>query len=229
MNPLISVLIVTYNYGCFIAECLGSVFAQTYRNYEVIVIDDGSTDNTEAIMSGYQSIRYIKQEHQGVSAARNAAIKLAKGDYIAFIDADDIWPSSRLENMVNELQVNSECMVVRGKIANFFHDAMAAGSKRAREVAGVDDEKCFIIPALIRKDVFEKWGLFDTGMPFGEDTDLIYRLKINNAVFADIDEVVLHRRIHCNNISVLIKKDSWPKSAAGIIARNLRRRIEWKD
>ena len=94
--PRISVLIVSHNYALFLPQCLGSVQEQTFTDYETVLLDDGSTDGTAEIAARYGRVRYIRQERRGVAAARNAAIRAARGEYLAFLDADDFWPPDRL-------------------------------------------------------------------------------------------------------------------------------------
>ena len=98
MNPLVSIILPTFNCGEFIEETIESVFRQTYDNFEIIVVDDGSTDNTPQIASKYkENLSYIRQENQGLSTARNVGIRLSKGEYLAFLDADDRWHPNKLD------------------------------------------------------------------------------------------------------------------------------------
>src|SRR3990172_2985097 len=100
--PLVSVVIPTYNSAQFIGEAVRSVLEQTYSHHEVIVVDDGSTDNSEDVLRLFgERIQYIHQENRGPSAARNGGIRLAKGDYICFLDADDLWLPGELEVQVS--------------------------------------------------------------------------------------------------------------------------------
>src|SRR5437868_2002167 len=97
-NPLVSVVIPTYNSASFLSQSIESVLQQTYDNFEVIVIDDGSTDNTEAVLSDYKdAIHYIKKNNGGPSGARNLGIAEAKGEFIAFQDSDDLWLPEKLQ------------------------------------------------------------------------------------------------------------------------------------
>jgi glycosyltransferase involved in cell wall biosynthesis len=97
MMPLVSVVIATYNTGRFLPETLDSVLAQTYRHYEIIVVDDGSTDDTLVRIQTYLSnIRFVQRAHRGLAAARNAGLQMATGDYIALLDADDLWLPDKL-------------------------------------------------------------------------------------------------------------------------------------
>jgi glycosyltransferase involved in cell wall biosynthesis len=104
-NPLISIITITYNHEMFIAKCIGSVLAQTYPNWEQIIIDDGSTDNTDGIISQYQDqrIRYHHQENKGIlrlAETYNKALNLAKGNLIAILEGDDFWPQDKLERQI---------------------------------------------------------------------------------------------------------------------------------
>src|SRR5271156_2034659 len=97
-RPAVSVIIPTYNYGRFVTEAVDSVLAQSYTDHEVIVVDDGSVDDTPERMQPYaERVRYLRQPNQGPSAARNNGIEAARGEYVAFLDADDLWHPRKLE------------------------------------------------------------------------------------------------------------------------------------
>src|SRR2546428_514370 len=97
-TPLISIIIPTYNSGRFVAQAVQSVLKQTYRCYEILVVDDGSTDETKDVLSKFGNcIKYIYQENRGPSAARNVGIKVARGKYVCFLDADDMWVPNKLK------------------------------------------------------------------------------------------------------------------------------------
>ena len=105
--PTVSVIIPTYNHGCFISDAIESVLAQTYRDVEIIVVDDGSTDGTEQIVAQFGNrVRYIWQENRGLSAARNTGIAHAKGRLINFLDADDWHAAEFLEQLITRLDAN---------------------------------------------------------------------------------------------------------------------------
>jgi len=108
--PKVSVIIPTYSYSKYIEKAINSVLAQTYRDFEIIVVDDGSTDNTRKIIeTKYKDkVRYFYQENKGASAARNKGIKESKGEYLAFLDQDDLFHPLSLEKKVDFLNRNSE-------------------------------------------------------------------------------------------------------------------------
>ena len=109
-NPLVSVIIPTYNRAGHILHALNSVFAQTYKNYEIIVVDDGSNDETETVLKSYRNrLKYVYQTNAGPAAARNHGVKLAHGDWIAFLDSDDMWLPEKLEKQLGEcLRLNAD-------------------------------------------------------------------------------------------------------------------------
>jgi glycosyltransferase involved in cell wall biosynthesis len=107
-NPLVSVIIPVYNGARFLRAALESVLAQTYRNFEVIVVDDGSVDDSGVIAQSFPEVRYIHQTNQGVAAARNHAIEVARGEYFAFLDQDDLWTADKLKLQIAYLLSHPE-------------------------------------------------------------------------------------------------------------------------
>src|SRR5215813_10638726 len=102
-TPLVSVIIPVYNYDRYLAEAIESVLSQTYQHLEVIVVDDGSTDRSGAVARSFagRGVRYCYQAHAGIGPARNKGVELAQGDLIAFLDADDRWPSEKIERQLH--------------------------------------------------------------------------------------------------------------------------------
>lgn len=199
--PLISVLIPTYNYGRFISYCIDSVFKQTYKNIEVIVVDDGSVDDTREIIKQYPNVRYFYQEHKGVSAARNRLLELSQGEYIAFVDADDYWEDEKLEKQFNYLCNHKTVDMVFCICRNFFDNDCIEKNLKARFLA----EKDFLagIPsALIKKKVFEVNGDFLENLEYGEDSEWLMRVRLNGVQSARLDEILYYRRLHGDNITI---------------------------
>ncbi|MBF0459481.1 MAG: glycosyltransferase [Nitrospirae bacterium] len=132
--PLVSIIMPTYNYAGFIGESINSVIAQTYRNWELIVIDNYSTDNTEEIVRGFacEQIRYIKFKNNGVIAAsRNVGLREARGEYVAFLDSDDLWLADKLEKQVNYLNTNKNVFMVYAKAAAMENGVLTYTKGRA--------------------------------------------------------------------------------------------------
>ncbi len=114
MDDLVSIIIPTYNRGALLLEAIDSILAQTYKNYEIIVVDDGSTENIEGMLEKYSGIiRYVRIPHSGhPSVGRNTGISIARGEFIAFLDSDDRWASEKLEEQVDIMDKNSNVGLV---------------------------------------------------------------------------------------------------------------------
>ncbi len=179
----ISVIIPTWNRAGCLPAALDSVFAQSLVPHEVIVVDDGSTDNSRAIIQRhYRTVRYIHQENRGVSSARNTGIRAAAGDWIALLDSDDRWEAHKLERQQRALQGrpgakichSDEIWIRNGKRVN----PMKKHAKRGGRIFQHCLPLCVISPsaALIRRELFDEIGLFDEALPACEDYDLWLRI-----------------------------------------------------
>lgn len=201
MSPLISVIMPTFNRAEYIREALDSIKRQTFKDYEVIIVDDGSTDNTKEILENYEGIHYIFQEHGGISKARNTAIKAAKGKWIAALDSDDLWKEEKLQKQVDYIQAHSECRIVYTGLCNFTDIPEDKLDKQQKELLQTDIMWC-LPTALIDAGLFAEIGLFDESLECGEDTDWNMRLKFSKVDMGHcINEVLYLRRIHSSNIS----------------------------
>lgn len=185
--PLVSVVIPAYNAHWCIARSLESALDQMYRPLEIIVVNDGSTDDTAALLErvDYPELRVIHQQNQGLSAARNTGIQAASGNYIAFLDADDWWLPGKLEAQVQLMQSNTEigfCSVAtqvvdpHGNLLNIWRcpqwegDFLQAIFRELAVVAGSGSG------VMVRRALFEKAGLFDESLKSLEDIDMWMRL-----------------------------------------------------
>ena len=206
MNPLISVIVVTYNRALFLPGALESIQRQTFRDYEIILVDDGSTDNTKEIAENYKEVRYIYQEHGGISKARNTAVKAARGKWIATLDSDDLWESEKLQKQVDYLQFHPECRIVYTAFRNFSDVPEKDLDERQKELlhATID---WYLPSALIDTRLFDEVGLFDENLVYGEDTDWNLRLRFLRIDMEHyINEALYLRRIHSMNISSTSQK-----------------------
>jgi glycosyltransferase involved in cell wall biosynthesis len=184
--PKVSVIIPTYNCAHHLEQAIESAINQTYRDLEIIVIDDGSTDNTSQVVRKYETtIRYIWQENCGVSAARNHAIKSSAGELIAFLDADDWWEPTKLAEQVSLIAKDPELCLIYSDLDVSYDDGSVVHSflsSRPLAAGGyVFDqllESGFIIPStvLLRRDCLEQVGMFDESMRSHEDLELWLRL-----------------------------------------------------
>lgn len=211
-NPRVSVIIPTYNRAHMIVECLDSVLNQTYGDFEAIVVDDGSTDDTEKVVKPYlDRITYIKQENQGNAAARNAGIREAKGEILAFNDSDDLWLPDKLERQVRYLDEHPDVDMVCGN-GVFFGDQKIEGKKvipdkRAvpLESDGVTLKAIFMkssirTPTIVaRRHVIEATGGFDPDFKVCVDLDFAFRVLMKFKV-AFINQPLFKLRRHTGHI-----------------------------
>jgi glycosyltransferase involved in cell wall biosynthesis len=179
----VSVIIPTYNRCQQLRRALRSVLAQTRQADEVIVLDDGSTDTTPQILrSDFSTVKYHYQQNQGVSVARNQGIALAKSEWLAFLDSDDEWLPTKLEQQLNLLKTNQDMVVChtdeiwmrKGKRVN----AMKKHAKKGGWIFQHCLPLCAMSPSsiIIHRSVFEQTGLFDVNLPVCEDYDLWLRI-----------------------------------------------------
>ena len=198
--PLLSVVIPVLNGERFVADAVGSVLSQHYPSLEIIIIDDGSTDGTEAAVRGLPcEVHYFKQENLGPAAARNRGIRDASGDFVAFLDVDDLWPEHTLWTLMEELMREPELDVVRGYSQVMEYD-QATGTYEYRG----NPKESFphsIATAVFRKRAFDRVGWFDKTLLYGEDTDWFNRAQELNLAMKRIDAVTLHVRRHGLNMT----------------------------
>jgi len=202
--PSVTVVIPAYNYGHFIGQALESVRAQTYQNWECIVIDDGSTDNTRDVVTGYaekdRRIKYVYQKNQGLGASRNTGIRNGAGTYFQFLDADDLIEPRKLEYQAAYLEQHPEVDIVYGDARFFSTENMEARlysmweedkpwmpqvSGKGREVlmALIRANMMVVNAPLIRRGVIESVGFFDGRVKGVEDWDYWIRCAVQGKQF----------------------------------------------
>lgn len=211
-NPTnVSVILPVYNGERFVTQAIESVLAQTYKNFELIIVDDGSTDRTVDRIKPYlrePNVRYIKQRNRGLASARNTGIKSAKGRYLAFLDHDDLYTPDKLEIQVAYLTAHPEFALVHGNL-DFIDET---GHEYILPVPYITDasgecfERLFLcnavsVPAvLVRKEYVDRIGRFDESLRYAEDYDLWLRLAYFHS-FGHIERVFASVRKHSANMS----------------------------
>jgi glycosyltransferase involved in cell wall biosynthesis len=198
--PLVSVMLPAYNAGNYLAEAIDSVLAQTHRPLELIVVDDGSEDDTADIARGYgDRITFLQQQRQGNGGARNTAVAHAQGEYLAFLDADDRFPPERLERELRALQAEPELEAVFGHVREFvtpnLDPEVRALMRPPREDAA------WISPTLmlIRREALFRVGMFDIALNVGATVDWCVRALDAGLRYRMLPEIVLERRLHGAN------------------------------
>lgn len=203
-SPSISCVIPVFNGAPFLAEALDSVFAQTLQPAEIIVVDDGSTDATPEVAARYGArITYVRQDNAGPAAARNEGIARAHGEFMAFLDADDLWVADKLARQTARFVARPELEVSITHLRNFWMPELR------EEEAALRDHRLSRPAApgyvtqtmLARRAVFETVGLFDPRLRAAEDVDWFSRASDRGAVLELLPDVLVLRRFHHGNIS----------------------------
>lgn len=199
-RPLVSVIIPAYNAGSFLASSIQNVLRQYYFPKEIIIIDDGSSDNSEKIARSFKEVRYFYQENSGPAVARNLGIQMAKGNILAFNDADDLWSLDKLNVQYSEIEKDPSIEIVIGWIALFKGQD---NKGNAIEILA-PSQPIFAYSfgsSLIKKSAFEKVGLLDVDFIFGEDVDWFLRAREKKISIKMIEDVVLFYRKHQTNMT----------------------------
>ncbi len=193
---MISVIIPTYNRCSFLEKAVKSVFKQSLRDFELIIVDDGSEDGTGKLIQSFccKHFRYFYQENRGVSAARNKGVIESKGDLISFLDSDDCWKEKKLEKQVKFMESTS-CLISHTQELWYRRGKILNQKKKHRKCSGnlfkKSLEMCSISMStvMIRKSLFNEVGLFDENLPVCEDYDLWLRITSKYPVHL-LDEVL---------------------------------------
>jgi glycosyltransferase involved in cell wall biosynthesis len=195
MDPLVSIIIPYYHGERFIQETLDSLFSQDYKNIEILIINDGSPEETLKPLEPYRNkITIINQQNAGQAAARNNGVRAARGSIIGFIDQDDIWPVGRLRETVQALKEHD---YVRGLTVAF--EIHADGSRSSSEAKLLP---VLVGAALYRRSVFDSVGFLDEAMREGDDFDWNVRINESSLKGATLDSVTLLYRKHGDNNSI---------------------------
>jgi glycosyltransferase involved in cell wall biosynthesis len=194
----VSALVPVWNGAEFLAEAIDSILAQEPAVAEIVVIDDGSTDGSGDVARGFGArVRCVRREHAGLAATRNAAVREARSDLVAFLDADDLWPKGRLASLLATLEQHPECGIAQGRLQRMVRDegrqrwTLLNESWRAPNVA----------TALIRRALFARVGPFDENVAGADDVDWLLRAKERGVRETQVDAVTLLYRRHGGNMT----------------------------
>ena len=179
--PRVSVVIPTYNCARFLGRTIDSALRQTYRDFEVIIVDDGSTDETQAVIASYSdSVNYVYQSNQGASSARNLAIGHSGGEFIAYLDADDLWSPEKLARQVEYLDAHPACGFVHTEVSVIDEQDQILHSLFNQETGrAIPQGRCVrdvllrshiqTLTVMERRSAFDQAGSFDPRLPVAQD------------------------------------------------------------
>jgi glycosyltransferase involved in cell wall biosynthesis len=199
-DSLVTVIVAAYNGERFLSQALESVFSQDYDPFEVVFVDDGSTDGTGEIAQSFP-VRYLHQENQGLPAARNAALRVARGELVAFADDDDLLPPSKLTVQALFLSTHPGTGCVLGRQEWIVEDGVQAPELKRDtifgELGGIQ-----LVSAMFRRAVLDELGGFDPTYRYAEDRDLFVRMRERGVEIEVLPDVVLHKRLHGSNMTM---------------------------
>lgn len=225
-RPLISCIIPVLNCERYITEALDSVFAQSLRPAEIVVVDDGSTDGTAEVVARYPKpgVRYQRQENTGPAAARNRGVEATKGEFIAFLDADDLWLPDKLEKQMARFDARPELGHVITHFESFWTPDLAE-----QEDTYNDPRNAQIFPGylmqtmLVRREIMDRIGILDESYLTGEDAEWFLRAEDAGVVMEMSPEVLLRRRLHPDNMTRRLQSEV-QKNLVRLAKLNIERR-----
>ncbi len=202
-RSLVSVIIPVHNCEAYLAEAIASVLAQTYRPLETIVVDDGSTDRTADVARRFQdAVEYHRLTHRGAGAARNTGVDLAQGDYIAFLDADDLWRQDKLARQMARFDESAALDMVFGHVEHFISPELEAHvAQRIACPSGPMPGYC-ASSMLAKRGVLERVGRFQENLRVAEFVDWYSRATDAGLVSLMLSATLVRRRIHGDNLTI---------------------------
>ena len=202
-EPLVSCIVPCFNGERYLDECLRSILGQTHPRLEVLVIDDGSNDNSARIAQRYGSdVRYHHQENRGPGGACNRGLALATGEFFAFLEQDDLWLPDKISRQLAEFASTPALEFCVSHIQNFWIPELEADARLYRDRAVMQPVPGYVIQTLMaRRTVFDSVGRFDETLPFTFATEWFLRAREKNAVGVLISDTLARRRLHHDNFS----------------------------
>lgn len=220
--PRVSVVIPVFNTARFLADAIASVLAQGEENLEIIVVDDGSTDGSAAVAERFGNpVRVIRQANAGAAAARNRGIAAARANYLAFLDADDLYSPDKFALQTDRLDRHPEVDIIVGRLEYLMLGGTDGGDPGFSPL--LDDHLSLQLGCcLFRRRVFDRVGLLDESMRISDDWDWFMRAREAGVPLLLHRNVVLHQRIHTDNITR--QREAGARETLELMRRSLARR-----
>ncbi len=201
--PTVSVIVPTYNTIAYLPDAIESILQQTFEDFEILLVNDGSTDSTAEWAKKITDprVRYIEQNNQGLSAARNTGLDLAQGRYVAFLDADDVWEPTKLDKQVALLETNPDIGMVHSWVWFMDGEGRSTGRIWKTQAEGMalahllQRNDVAVLSALVRRECFTRIGGFDIALRSLEDWDLWLRLAVNDSIAVIREPLAYYRQL----------------------------------
>ena len=208
--PLISCIVPVFNGERYLAEAVKSILRQSYRSVKIIVIDDGSTDGTPTVINQFeQQVRYLRQPNAGPAAARNLGLTIAEGEFVAFLDADDLWHPEKLQRQMARFEASPELDYCITHVQNFWIPELIEEEARFRDHRISRPLPGYSTGTLLaRRALFSTVGQFNPAIKHADDTEWFLRAAEIGASMEILSDVLLYRRLHQNNLSRLKASNS---------------------
>ena len=221
-NPLISCIIPVYNGERYLREAIDSILGQSYRPFQVIVADDGSTDGTPAIAAAYGNrLMYLQQPNRGYAAAKNLGHSAAHGDFIAFLDADDVWHLEKLARQILAMEARPAMDLCFTRYENFWMPELADEQRRYQGNPMSHAQSAWSISTLVaRSAAFERFGNFHDGVRWIENMTWFLRASGQGAVIEVLSEILMYRRFNA---------ESFTRDRTRLVSNFFPILKEWKD
>lgn len=207
-QPTVSVIIPTHNRAAFLKEAVESVLQQTYSSFELIIVDDGSTEDQEQFLGDFKECyQFIQQENKGVSAARNRGIREATGEFIAFLDSDDLWDKRKLEKQMERMMSRPDILIGHTDEIWIRNGVRVNPMKKHQKSGGRIFSKCLplcmISPSsvILRRELIDRVGFFDESLPACEDYDFWLRVTKDHLVDYLEEKLTIKRGGHSSQLS----------------------------
>jgi glycosyltransferase involved in cell wall biosynthesis len=224
--PVVSIVIAVKNAARYFAECLDSIAAQTFRDYEILVVDGHSSDDTESIARSYPRVDFFQQDGSGFADAWNSGIRRARGRYVAIIDSDDQWTPCKLEVQVAKLDAEPDLQAVTGAMQFYLEPGETPPRGFQDRVLGVTHPATrFPGTLMARRSLFDTIGLFDPDLSVTSDVDWFSRLLDSGLRLGSVPEVVLRKRVHGGNLSLVSATSiAYPREMVRLLRDSIERK-----
>jgi glycosyltransferase involved in cell wall biosynthesis len=222
--PLVSIILPVYNAARYVCQALDSVYAQTYSDYEIVMVHGASTDNTDEVVREASRVRHVAQTGRGLADAWNAGLAAAVGELICFLDSDDLWPDYKLERQEGYLDQHPPVEYVIGQVTFFLEPGCTAPAALRPEIFAGPHIGYMPGTLMARRRLFDRLGDFGTEWTITPDIEWFARAQADRVTFAALPDVLLNKRVHDDNLSTVMGPSLIRRELLRLMKRTLDRR-----